>query len=135
MFQNACFKMTVALPARMPCASTQGMARRLKPNAFKDSFEARPGRGEGRFRKPASSGIQRGADFSPRFRATGERHRPGAACRGGGKRVGLAQVREQTAALCLIFSVGDDLLGMEQREERTPGVLALLATTALSGCN
>jgi hypothetical protein len=46
-------------------------------------------------------------------------------------RVSFAQVREQTAALCMIFSVGEDLLGLEQRVEWTRRVLAQLAATAL----
>ena len=46
-------------------------------------------------------------------------------------RVSFAQVREQTGALCQIFSLGDDLSGVEQRVQRRRRVLTLWATTAL----
>jgi len=46
-------------------------------------------------------------------------------------RVSFAQVHEQTAALCLIFELGHDLIGMEGRAEWTRRVLAQLAKTAI----
>lgn len=46
-------------------------------------------------------------------------------------RISFAQVHEQTAALCMLFELGHDLISPEQRAEWTRRALAQLAQTAI----